>query len=144
MANCDCDVALVNGPLVLTLPGTTLAAGAIVEFFGNVRPLENGQQIDGIEYEAHREMAEHQLRKIAQEAVERFDLLMIKLHHCVGFVAVGETSLFLGVAAAHRGAAFEASRWIVDELKKRVTIWKAVRFKVGSAKEKERSVPALA
>ena len=64
---------------------------------------KTGKPIEGIEYEAHREMAEHQLRKIAQEAAARFDLLMIKLHHCVGFVAVGETSLLLRVAAAHRG-----------------------------------------
>jgi molybdopterin synthase catalytic subunit len=144
MANYDCEVALVSGPLGLTSPETTVGAGAIVEFFGNVRPLENGKQIDGIEYEAHREMAEHQLGKIAHEAAERFDLLTVKLHHCVGFVAVGETSLFLRVAAAHRGAAFEASRWVIDELKKRVPIWKSVRFRVGSATEKGRSVPALA
>ena len=144
MANCDCEVALVSGPLGLTSPETVLGAGAIVEFLGNVRPLENGEEIDGIEYEAHRDMAEHQLRKIAHEAAERFDLLVIRLHHGVGFVAVGEASLFLLVASAHRGAAFEASRWIVDELKKRVPIWKSVRFQAGSAKEKERSVPAWA
>jgi len=144
MANCDCEVALASGPLGSISPETTLGAGAIVEFFGNVRPLENGEQIEGIEYEAHRDMAEHQLRKIAHEAAEQFDLLTIKLHHSVGFVAVGETSLFLRVAAAHRGVAFEASRWTIDELKKRVTIWKSVRFRVGSAREKERSAPALA
>ena len=143
MANCDCEVALVNGPLRLTLPETAPGAGAVVQFFGNVRPLENGEQIDGIEYEAHREMAEHQLRNIANEAADRFDLLMIKLQHCVGFVAVRETSLFLGVGAAHRAAAFEASRWIVDELKKRVPIWKSVRFRVGRKKGKGSSVPAL-
>jgi molybdopterin synthase catalytic subunit len=140
MANCDCEVALMSGPLGLTSPENTLGAGAMVEFFGNVRPLENGEEIDGIEYEAHREMAEHQLRKIAHEAAERFDLLTIRLHHWVGFVAVGETSLFLRVASAHRGAAFEASRWIVDELKKRVPIWKSVRFRVGSTKAKERQI----
>ena len=143
MANCDCEVALMSGPLSSISPETPSGAGAIVEFFGNVRPLENGERIDGIEYEAHREMAEHQLRKVAQEAAERFDLLAIQLHHCVGFVAVGETSLFLRVAAAHRGAAFEASRWIVDELKKRVPIWKSVKFRGGRKKEKETSVPAL-
>src|SRR4029077_48160 len=140
MANCDCEVALMSGPLDLTSPENTLSAGAMVEFFGNVRPLENGKEIDGIEYEAHREMAEHQLRKIAHEAAERFDLLTIRLHHGVGFVAVGETSLFLRVASAHRGAAFEASRWIVDELKKRVPIWKSVRFRVGSSKAKRKPV----
>src|SRR5438067_11982933 len=140
MANCDCEVALVSGPLGLTLPETALGAGAIVEFFGNVRPLENGEQIDGIQYEAHREMAEHQLRKIAHEAAERFDLLMIRLHHGVGFVAVGETSLFLRVTSAHRSGAFRASRWIVDELKKRVPIWKSVRFRAGSTKAKRKPV----
>jgi molybdopterin synthase catalytic subunit len=140
MANCDCEVALMRGPLGLTSPENTLGAGAMVEFFGNVRPLENGEEIDGIEYEAHRDMAEHQLRKIAHEAAERFDLLAIRLHHGIGFVAVGEPSLFLRVASAHRGAAFEASRWIVDELKKRVPIWKSVRFRVGSTKAKGRPV----
>jgi molybdopterin synthase catalytic subunit len=140
MANCDCEVALMRGPLGLTSPENTLGAGAMVEFFGNVRPLENGEEIDGIEYEAHRDMAEHQLRKIAHEAAERFELLAIRLHHGIGFVAVGETSLFLRVASAHRGAAFEASRWIVDELKKRVPIWKSVRFRVGSTKAKGRPV----
>ena len=143
MANCDFEVALVNGPLCLTSPQMTLGAGAIVEFFGNVRPLENGEQIDGIEYEAHAEMAGHQLRKIAHEAAERFDLLAIQLQHSVGFVAAGQTSLFLRVAATHRGAAFEASRWIVDELKKRVPIWKLVRFRGGRKKEKGTSVLAL-
>src|SRR5438477_11656409 len=111
MANCDCDVALVSGPLGFISPETTLGAGAIVEFLGNVRPLENGEQIDGIEYEAHREMAEHQLQKSAQEAAERFDLVAIRLHHCRGFVAVGETSLFLRLAGAHRGPAVERRRW---------------------------------
>ena len=143
MANCDCEVALVSGPLGLTSPENRLGAGAMVEFFGNVRPLENGKEIDGIEYEAHRKMAEHQLRKIAHEASERFDLLAIRLHHGVGFVAVGETSLFLRVASGHRSAAFEASRRIVDELKKCAPIWKTVRFRVGLAKKKGSSVPAL-
>ena len=140
MANCDYEVALMRGPLGLTSPANTLAAGAMVEFFGNVRPLENGKEIDGIEYEAHREMAEYQLRKIAHEAAERFDLLAIRLHHGVGFVAVGETSLFLRVTSAHRSGAFRASRWIVDELKKRVPIWKSVRFRAGSTKAKRKPV----
>ena len=126
MANYDCDVALVNAALDTISVENTSGAGAIVHFFGDIRPLENGERIDGIEYEAHREMAEYQLRKIADEAAERFGLLAVCLHHRVGFVGVGETSLFLKVGAAHRGAAFDASRWIVDELKKRVPIWKSI------------------
>ena len=136
MANYDSDVAVVSGALDVVAQGNTSGAGAIVQFFGDVRPLENGERIDGIEYEAHQEMAEHQLQRIADEAAERFGLLAIRLHHRVGFVAVGETSLFLRVAAAHRGAAFDASQWIVDELKKRVPIWKSIR--VGSDKANKR------
>lgn len=144
MANCDCDVALVSSPLCLNLPQNTWGAGAIVEFFGDVRPLENGRQIDGIEYEAHREMAEHQLREIAREAARRFDLLAVRLHHAVGFVAVGETSLFLRVATAHRREAFQASRWIVNELKKRVPIWKSVKLAADATARKGSSLSVLA
>src|SRR4029453_4906409 len=114
----------------------TSGAGAVVQFFGDVRPLENGEHIDGIEYEAHQEMAEHQLRKIADEAAERFVLLAVRLHLRVGFGAMGETSLFLRVAAAHRGAAFAASRWIVDELKKRVPIWNSIGVRWDRGRER--------
>src|SRR5438045_9705049 len=138
MANYDCDVALVDAALDVNAAENTSDAGAIVQFFGDVRPLENGEPIDGIEYEAHQQMAEHQLQKIADEAAERFGLLAIRLHHRVGFVAVRETSLFLSVVAAHRGAAFDASRWIVDALKKRVPTWKSIA--VRSAKPMKRAV----
>jgi molybdopterin synthase catalytic subunit len=137
MANYDSDVAVVDGALDVVAEKNISGAGAIVQFLGDVRPLENGERIDGIEYEAHQEMAEHQLQRIADEAAERFGLLAIRLHHRIGFVAVGETSLFLRVAAAHRAAAFDASQWIVDELKKRVPIWKSIR--VGSDKANERA-----
>jgi molybdopterin synthase catalytic subunit len=135
MANYDCDIAVVGDALDFVAEGNTSGGGAIVQFLGDVRPLENGERIAGIEYEAHQEMAEHQLQKIADEAAERFGLLAIRLHHRVGFVAVGETSLFLRVAAAHRGAAFDASRWIVDELKKRVPIWKSIIVRSHQARE---------
>jgi molybdopterin synthase catalytic subunit len=128
MANYVCDVALVNGPLQMRRQ--SFGEGAVVEFFGNVRPRENGRPINTLEYEAHAPMAEHQLRVIAGEAVEKFSLLAVTLHHRTGLVRTGETSLFLRVASLHRGAAFAASEWIVDELKKRVPIWKRPRFKI--------------
>ena len=132
MANSLCEIALVDGALALDSPSDTSGAGAIIDFFGNVRPLENGAPIAGIEYEAHREMAEHQLQMVAQEAAQRFDLLAIRLHHRIGYVPSGETSLFLRVSASHRGAAFAAGQWIVDELKKRVPIWKTPVFEPNS------------
>jgi molybdopterin synthase catalytic subunit len=126
MANYVCDVALVKGPLQMRRQ--SFGEGAVVEFFGNVRPRENGRAINALEYEAHPPMAEHQLRVIAREAAEKFSLLAVTLHHRTGLVRTGETSLFLRVASLHRGAAFAATEWIVDELKKRVPIWKRPVF----------------
>lgn len=105
-----------------------LASGAVVDFRGVVRALENGEEISGIDYEAHATMAEHQLRLIAETAIEKFRLTKVLLHHRTGFVAAGEASLFLRVASSHRAAAFEASRWIVDELKQKAPIWKRPVF----------------
>jgi len=101
---------------------TSLSAGAVLDFWGVVRELEDGRKIEGIDYEAHEAMAEHQMKVIADAAAQ------VVLHHRVGFVRTGEASLFLRVSAQRRAAAFEASKWIVDELKKKVPIWKKPAF----------------
>jgi molybdopterin synthase catalytic subunit len=75
-------------------------------------------------------MAEHQLKRIAEQAAERFGLKLIILRHRIGFIPVREPSLFLRVATPHRDQGFLASQWIVDQLKKRVPIWKRPRFKL--------------
>ncbi|MDQ2868258.1 MAG: molybdenum cofactor biosynthesis protein MoaE [Verrucomicrobiota bacterium] len=133
MANYVCEVELVEDPLTdaacVSFPG----AGALVEFRGNVRPLEDGEAIDGIDYEANREMARHQLREIANEGARQFQLLAVVLHHRIGFVAAGESSLLLRVASPHRAAALEATAWMIDELKKRVPIWKLPKRESASA-----------
>ncbi|HET9856292.1 MAG TPA: molybdenum cofactor biosynthesis protein MoaE [Chthoniobacterales bacterium] len=85
--------------------------------------------MEGIDYEAHKTMADHQMKILANAAAENFRLNQVLLHHRIGFVRTGEASLFLRVSAQHRAAAFEASEWIVDELKKKVPIWKRPRFK---------------
>ncbi len=118
----------------------SLSAGAVVDFWGVVRELEDGRKIEGIDYEAHQAMAEHQMKVIADAAAETFGLSQVVLHHRVGFVRTGEASLFLRVSAQHRAAAFEASRWIVDELKKKVPIWKKPRFR----NETQRGAPQRA
>ena len=107
---------------------TSLSAGAVLDFWGVVRELEDGRKIEGIDYEAHEAMAEHQMKVIADAAAETFRLNQVVLHHRVGFVRTGEASLFLRVSAQRRAAAFEASKWIVDELKKKVPIWKKPAF----------------
>ena len=128
MANSICQVLLTDAPL--TVPKETLAAevGGIVDFWGVVRRTEDGAPIAGIEYEAHRAMAEHQLRAIAEEGMRTFDVMHLDVLHRLGFVPVGEASLLVRVCCQHRAEAFRACAWIVDELKKRVPIWKRPRF----------------
>jgi molybdopterin synthase catalytic subunit len=131
MANSVSEVLLTKARL--ETPGAQdvdLNAGAIVDFWGVVRQSEDGREIEGIDYEANEAMAKHQMKMIADAAVEKFQLKGVLLHHRLGFVPVGEASLFLRVRARHRGAAFEASTWIVDELKKKVPIWKRPKFKI--------------
>jgi len=130
MANSVCEIFLTEAPLKAPKRNPT-DVGALVDFWGVVRKLEDGREIEGIEYEAHREMAEHQLRRIAEQAAENFGLRVVLIHHRIGFIAVGEPSLFLRVASLHREEAFRASQWIVDELKKKVPIWKKPRLRQG-------------
>ncbi|PYI83295.1 MAG: hypothetical protein DME54_12110 [Verrucomicrobia bacterium] len=127
----ECDATLKVASCKLQTCATSdvdLAAGAVVDFWGVVRRLEDGHVIDGIDYEAHREMAEHQLKGVAEQAAEKFGLTLVIIHHRIGFIAVGEPSLFMRVASSHRDEAFQASQWIVDELKKKVPIWKRPAF----------------
>jgi molybdopterin synthase catalytic subunit len=130
MANSVCEVLLTQARLATPDEVDNPSAGAVVDFWGVVRKLEEGREIGGIDYEAHQAMAEHQLRLVAENAAEKFQLKKIILHHRIGFVAAGEASLFLQVRAEHRAAAFEASKWVVDELKKKVPIWKKPTFKM--------------
>ena len=127
MANVVCEILVTQAPLS-ALRSNVASAGAIIDFWGVVRPIENGREIEGIDYEAHREMAEHQLKQIAEQAAGRFGLKLVIVHHRIGCIAVGEASLFLRVASPHRGESFRASQWIVDELKKKVPIWKRPAF----------------
>jgi molybdopterin synthase catalytic subunit len=128
MANSLCEILLTEAPLK-ALEIDVLSAGAVVDFSGVVRRLENGREIDGIEYEAHREMAEHQLREIAGQAAAKFGLQLVVIHHRIGFIAVGDPSLFVRVASQHRQEAFQAAQWLIDELKKKVPIWKRPRLR---------------
>ena len=143
MANVVCKISVTQAPLAART-GDIATAGAVIDFWGVVRPIENGREIEGIDYEAHREMAEHQLKRIAEEAADRFGLKVVIIHHRIGFIAVGEASLFLRVASPHRIEGFHASQWIVDELKKKVPIWKRPAFaKVTTGKPRLTSVSAV-
>lgn len=144
MANPVCEVLLTNSPLecAAEIRDVDPTEGAIVDFRGVVRELEDGREIDGIDYESHPTMAEHQLQLVAETAAAKFGLSKVVLYHRVGFVRAGEPSLFLQLRAQHRAAAFEASKWIVDELKKKVPIWKRPRFKMDDQAQPGSTLPA--
>ena len=128
MANSICRVLLTDAPLAVPADTLPVEVGGIVDFWGVVRRTEDEAAISGIEYEAHRAMAEHQLRQIAEEGTRTFRILQLSVLHRIGFVPVGEASLLVRVCCKHRAEAFRACAWIVDELKKRVPIWKRPRF----------------
>ena len=144
MANSLCEVLLTEGSLAPLPGGEQAFAGAVVNFWGAVRALEGGREIEGIDYEAHEAMATHQLQSVADEAVSKFGVGRVIIHHRIGFVGVGEASLFLQVEAKHRQAAFEASEWMVDELKRKVPIWKHPKFKIDNQPARKSCLPAAA
>jgi molybdopterin synthase catalytic subunit/molybdopterin converting factor small subunit len=98
--------------------------GGVVTFWGIVRHIEDGKPIRALEYTAHREMAEHQFRKLLAETHQKWRLKRIRVIHRLGVIAVGEPSLLVRAEAAHRGEAFAAAQFIIDELKQKVPIWK--------------------
>lgn len=110
---------------------TTVAHGATVLFIGTVRDVNDGRDVTGIEYSAYRTMADRELRAIAGEAAERFDAA-ISVVHRLGVLALGEASVAIACAHAHRAAAYDASRFVIEELKRRVPIWKREQYVDGT------------
>ena len=133
MANPVCEVLVTEAQLRAPPIDVDPSAGAAVEFWGIVRGSEDRLEIDGIEYEAHREMAEHQLKGIAAQVLEKFGLTLVIIHHRIGFIPVGEPSLFVRVCSCHRKEGFLASQWVVEELKQKVPIWKRPAFAKATA-----------
>jgi molybdopterin synthase catalytic subunit len=129
MAISVCAVSITEEPLELPALDHDVEAGAVVVFWGAVRALEDGREISGIDYEAHRTMAEHQMRIVAESAAQKFKVREVFLRHRIGFVAAGDPSVVVRVTSGHRGEAFGASEWIMDELKRVVPIWKRPVFK---------------
>ena len=122
------DLKLTTESLVGFNPEFSDREGALVDFFGVVRGMENGRPIEGIDYQAFAEMAEIELKRIAENACTKFALGQVLIHHRIGFVPVGEPSLFVRVSAPHRDAAFAGCQDIIEQLKARVPIWKHPAF----------------
>ena len=111
----------------------TDTCGGIVSFLGVVRERANdGREVYGLEYEAHEEMALAEFAKIAGEVRERFPNVRLGIVHRIGALAIGEIAVAVCAAAPHRGDAFDACEYAIDELKTRAPIWKKERYTDGS------------
>jgi molybdopterin synthase catalytic subunit len=106
--------------------------GAVVVFEGIVRDNSRGRRTLYLDYEAYEEMARKQLEELAAQALEKFKVRDVAVAHRLGRLQIGETSVAIVVSSAHRAAAFEACRWIIDTLKQTVPIWKKEHFEDGA------------
>jgi molybdopterin synthase catalytic subunit len=106
--------------------------GAAVVFEGVVRNNTRGRQTLYLDYEAYEEMAVKQMENLAAQAIEEYRVRDAAIVHRLGRLEIGETSVLIVVASGHRGAAFEASRWLIDTLKRKVPIWKKEYFVDGA------------
>jgi len=103
---------------------TSLGAGAVNVFVGTVRNTANGKNVLWLEYEAYEAMAVSEVKKIIQEAEQRWGLLGWAISHRIGTLRPGEVSVAIAVSTPHRKNAFEACQFIIDKLKERAPIWK--------------------
>ncbi len=100
------------------------AMGAVVSFVGLVRGSEEGAAITALEYESFQRMAERQFGRLFDEMARRWPVESVRLAHRVGVVTVNEPSLWVEIVAPHRGEAFAACQWLIEEMKRVVPIWK--------------------
>lgn len=108
-----------------------VAAGGLTLFVGTVRDHDEGKDVVGLEYSAHPSALER-LREVAEDVATKYDVLGVAAVHRVGELALGDAAVVVATTAAHRGEAFEASRALIDELKRVVPIWKHQLFVDGS------------
>jgi molybdopterin synthase catalytic subunit len=118
------------------------AHGAISLFLGTVRDVNDGRAVTGIEYAAYAAMATAELDRIATEAVDRFGTGLLVVEHRVGGLALGDVSVAIAVSHAHRAPALDATRYVIEQLKKRVPIWKREHYSDGATEWVDPSLAA--
>ncbi|HEY7407935.1 MAG TPA: molybdenum cofactor biosynthesis protein MoaE [Gemmatimonadaceae bacterium] len=110
----------------------SVANGAAIVFVGTVREVNDGRAVTGIEYSAYEGMAARELAAIAGEAAARSGTTDIVVEHRIGRLELGEASVVIAVAHPHRAEAYDASRYIIEQLKRRVPIWKREEYVDGT------------
>jgi MoaE-MoaD fusion protein len=127
--------AIVRSPIASQQIAEAIKAGedgAAVVFEGIVRNNSRGRRTLYLDYEAYDPMALNELQRLSHSALERFSVRDVRIVHRLGRLQIGETSVLIVVASAHRAQAFEACRWLIDNLKKTVPIWKKEYFEDGA------------
>lgn len=116
--------------------------GAALIFLGVVRNHNEGRDVSAVHYEAYQQMAQQTLEQIVGEAVQRVGEARAAAVHRIGELAIGEVSIAIAVSTPHRAQAFEACRYIIEEVKKRLTVWKQERYVSGEAEWLDGEVPS--
>src|SRR4051812_3831488 len=116
----------IDEPVLISTRTMSRGMGAAIYFSGVVRGNENGAEISAINYEAFQKMVEHQFHLLFDEMEKRWPIESVRLIHRVGVVKVNEASLWVEIIAPHRGEAFAACQWLIDEMKRLVPIWKKI------------------
>jgi molybdopterin synthase catalytic subunit len=106
--------------------------GGISLFVGTVREVNEGRSVSAIEYSAYKSMASAELERILDEAVERFGISALVVEHRIGLLGLGEVSVAIAAAHPHRAAALDSTRYVIEEIKKRVPIWKKEHYSDGT------------
>jgi molybdopterin synthase catalytic subunit len=114
----------INEAALIAQRKMSAGMGAVINFLGVVRGSEAGNTISAIEYEAFEKMVVHQFNLLFDEMAKNWPIESVRLVHRVGVVKVNEPSLWVEVVAPHRGEAFAACQWLIDEMKRVVPIWK--------------------
>lgn len=112
----------------------TAEDGAVLVFLGTVRRRNDGRAVTGMRYEAYVEMAEQMLGIIAAEALERYGASRIAAAHRIGELAIGEVSVAIAISTPHRAEAFDGGRHVIEEIKKRLPVWKHEHYVEGDAR----------
>lgn len=109
--------------------------GAVLLFLGTVRDHNDGRPVERLHYDAYRDMAARELRAIAEEAARRAGSDRIAVVHRIGTLEIGDASLAVAVSTPHRAEAFDAARWIIEQIKQRVPVWKKEHYADGKGEE---------
>lgn len=108
------------------------SCGGIALFVGTVRNATNGKDVIRLDFSAYKAMAIKEMQKIAAQAIQKYDILNIAIHHFEGELKIGEIPVIIAVSSAHRDACFKACQFVIDTLKETVPIWKKEHFVDGS------------